>query len=122
MYETIQFHKLHESNTTAIGQCLPSIQYNSMEVTMAEITILPGQQTGWHFHPQGVRLFSFVEKGTLSMRYRSGEERVFSAGSAFIEAISVVHNGENRGEEPVILKVVMIQEAGGKLTVPADPE
>jgi len=123
MYEKIKVDLWNEAATTAIGQSLPPIQYDLMVGTMCEITIPPGGETGWHYHPSGVRLFCFVESGSLRMRYQSGKEVTFTAPSAFIEAILEVHNGDNPGTTPVVLKMVAVHEKGEKVAIPtAHPE
>ena len=64
-----------------------------------EITLAPGQQTGWHMHP--VPLFGYILEGELTVDYGTKGARTYRAGDGFMEAIDEAHNGRNTGQGPV---------------------
>ena len=87
------------------------------EVTLAEVTIAPGAETGWHRHP--VPVFAFVLEGTLEVQQEGGRTNTYAAGQGFAEALNVRHNGRNRGTTPVRLRVVYCGVKGEPITVKA---
>ena len=86
----------------------------SGEVTVLNIEIQPGAETGWHRHP--VPSFAMVLEGTLQVTLRDGSSRRFGAGDAFAEVVNTSHNGRNVGAAPVKLLVVYAGAAGTALT------
>jgi quercetin dioxygenase-like cupin family protein len=109
---------VNQSVTTVTGQALENYRYQQMEISMLKIEIAPGGQTGWHLHPAHANLSAFIESGTLTICYASGEEMTFTAGTALVEAVDAIHNGENRGDVPVVLNVVVVHEKGLPFVVP----
>jgi quercetin dioxygenase-like cupin family protein len=49
-------------------------------ITAMEITLKPGQQTGWHTHP--VPLFGYVLEGELTVDYGAKGQRIYRKGDA----------------------------------------
>ena len=88
-------------------------------ITAAEITLEPGQQTGWHTHP--VPLFGYMLEGELTVDYGAKGLRIYRKGDALVEAMNDPHNGRNMGQEPVKILVVFIGMEGMRGTVPASP-
>jgi quercetin dioxygenase-like cupin family protein len=84
-----------------------------------EITLQPGQQTGWHTHP--VPLLGYILEGELTVDYGPQGERVYRRGDALAEAMNQVHNGRNNGQSPVRILAVFTSMEGVKETVPAPP-
>jgi quercetin dioxygenase-like cupin family protein len=84
------------------------------EVTVLNIEIQPGAETGWHQHP--VPSFAMVLEGTLQVTLRDGSSRRFGPGEAFAEVVNTSHNGRNVGAAPVKLLVVYAGAAGTALT------
>lgn len=84
------------------------------EVTVLNIEIQPGAETGWHQHP--VPSFAMVLEGTLQVTLRDGASRRFGPGDAFAEVVNTSHNGRNVGAAPVKLLVVYAGAAGIALT------
>src|SRR5262249_29370079 len=58
-------------------------------ITAVEITLAPGQQTGWHMHP--VPLFAYILEGELTVDYGTKGERTYRAGEGFMEAMDERH-------------------------------
>lgn len=87
------------------------------EVTLAEVILAPGAETGWHRHP--VPVFAFVLEGTLEVTLEGGRVNTFSTGQGLAEVLNVRHNGRNRGQTPVRLLVAYCGVQGQAVTVKA---
>jgi quercetin dioxygenase-like cupin family protein len=92
---------------------VPTFTLNGKDYTVREITIPPGQGTGWHFHDG--TLYARVVQGTLSHFdascasdgvYRKGDFLKEPAGSHH------VHIGQNRGTGNVVLDVLYVLPHG----------
>ncbi|MGW1723614.1 cupin domain-containing protein [Streptomyces sp. NPDC002306] len=83
------------------------------DYVLREITIPPGQATGWHYHDGP--LYAFVRQGTLS-HFDSGcaSDGVYRTGSAIQEPAGSgnVHIGRNLGDTPVVLDVLYVLPHG----------
>jgi quercetin dioxygenase-like cupin family protein len=83
------------------------------DYTLREITIPPGQSTGWHYHDGP--LYGFVRQGTLS-HFDSGcaSDGVYRAGSTLQEPAGPgnVHIGRNLGATPLVLEVLYVLPHG----------
>lgn len=97
------------------------IQYPSgnARITAVEITLQPGQQTGWHMHP--VPLFGYVLEGELTVDYGAKGKRVFRKGDSLVEAMNEAHNGRNTGKGPMRILAVFMGADGKPGTVAASP-
>ncbi len=82
------------------------------EVTSLIVTMQPGETTGSHAH--GVPTYGYVLEGELSVDYKEIGKKVFPQGTAFMEAMSVLHNGHNDGNAPVRVLVVYMGANGVK--------
>jgi quercetin dioxygenase-like cupin family protein len=82
-------------------------------------TLEPGQETGWHRHR--VPLFVYVLEGTVSVEYDAGVIKDYPAGSAFMEAEDIWHNGTNKGDDAVRILTVYMGASGAKNTVERSP-
>ena len=89
------------------------------QITAVEITLAPGQQTGWHMHP--VPLFGYILEGELTVDYGALGKRVFHQGDGLAEAMNEAHNGRNTGQGPVKILAVFIGAQGVRDTIPASP-
>ncbi|MFH8342235.1 cupin domain-containing protein [Streptomyces sp. AM6-12] len=93
------------------------------DYTLREITIPPGQSTGWHFHDGP--LYGVVRQGTL--RYFDSScapDGVYSAGAPIQEPAGAghVHIGRNLGDTPVVLDVLYVLPHGSPFSEDApDP-
>ncbi|MDV9171596.1 cupin domain-containing protein [Streptomyces sp. W16] len=83
------------------------------DYTVREITIPPGQATGWHYHDGP--LYGIVKQGTLS-HFDSGcaSDGVYKAGSTIQEPAGSgnVHIGRNLGKTPLVLDVLYVLPHG----------
>lgn len=88
-------------------------------ISAVEITLAPGQQTGWHSHP--VPLFGYILEGELTVDYGPLGQRVYRQGDGLAEAMNEAHNGRNNGASPVRILAVFMGADGLKDSVPAPP-
>jgi quercetin dioxygenase-like cupin family protein len=89
------------------------------QITAVEITLQPGQQTGWHTHP--VPLFGYIIEGELTVDYGTKGKRTYLKGDGLAEAMNEAHNGHNMGPHPVKILAVFIGMEGVQGTAPASP-
>jgi len=87
------------------------------KVTAVVLTLQPGEETGMHTHDAPT--FGYVLEGELSVDYQDQGTRVYRAGDAVLEAMSVAHNGRNTGAGPMRILAVFMGEAGVPVSVPA---
>jgi quercetin dioxygenase-like cupin family protein len=106
------------TNTTTIGQ---RIRYPAgrAHVTAQEITLEPGQETGWHTHP--VPVIGYILDGELTVDYGAKGQRVYHKGDGFVEALNQPHNGRNTGREPVKILAIVDGAQGVKAAVMVPP-
>jgi quercetin dioxygenase-like cupin family protein len=110
---------LDAQELTTLDQPIAYPKKTPAQVTSAIITLEPGQETGWHRHR--VPLYVYILEGTLSVEYDAGVVKQYSAGTAFMEAEDVWHNGTNAGEDPVRILTVYMGAEGAKNTVERAP-
>ncbi|SNX56144.1 quercetin dioxygenase-like cupin family protein [Streptomyces sp. TLI_55] len=83
------------------------------DYTVREITVPPGQTTGWHFH-DGV-VYGYVKQGTLT-HYHSdcAVDGVYTQGTVVREpgGPSDIHLGRNLGDTPLVLEVLYVLPHG----------
>jgi quercetin dioxygenase-like cupin family protein len=89
------------------------------QMTALEITLQPGQQTGWHTHP--VPTFGYILDGELTVDYGPKGQRVYRKGDGFAEATNEAHNGRNLTDRPVTILAVFAGMEGVKDSVAAAP-
>ncbi|UCM86458.1 cupin domain-containing protein [Streptomyces marincola] len=83
---------------------------------LRELTIPPGQATGWHYHDGPVR--GYIARGTLSHYDATcASDGVYPAGSAIEEGHGpdAVHFGRNEGSEPLVLYALYVLPHGAPL-------
>tara|TARA_R110002049_G_scaffold110858_6_gene259987 strand:+ start:2690 stop:3124 length:435 start_codon:yes stop_codon:yes gene_type:complete len=88
------------------------------EVTIVEVEVAPGGETGWHLHP--VASFGVVLQGELEVELKTGETLNLKAGDAAAETVNVLHNGRNTGTVPVKMVVFYTGNTEGMLTIRED--
>ena len=110
---------LFKSGRDTLGNPLTYAGAGAAEVSGAVVTMLPGDSTGWHFHP--VPSFGYLLRGELTVEYATGETRVFEAGDGIVEAQHTPHNGHNLGSEPVEILAFYAGAPGVETTLPAEP-
>ncbi|GAA3289624.1 cupin domain-containing protein [Streptomyces cinereospinus] len=95
------------------GRVISQTTANGTDYILREVTIPPGQATGWHYHDGP--LYGVVEQGTLS-HYDStcGTDGVYRTGDTIQEPAGVgyVHIGRNLGDTPLVLVVLYVLPHG----------
>ena len=101
---------LSKQMTTVLGQPLAYPTQLPAEVSSSIITLLPGQQTGWHRHD--APMYAYILSGAVTVTYDGDITKTYRKGQAIMEAVGTRHNGVNRGEEPVRILVVNLGAQG----------
>lgn len=104
----IKISPLLRTTTTSAGQPLSYPQTDHPEATAIFVEIPPGAETGWHKHPYPC--FAYVLSGHLEVEVENGQTNHLVAGQAMAESINLMHNGRNKGSEPVKLVMFVMGE------------
>lgn len=110
---------LEAQQLTTLDQPIAYPKKRPAQVTSYLVTLEPGRETGWHRHR--VPLFVYVLEGSVSVEYDAGVVTVYPAGSAFMEAQGIWHNGTNTGEDAVRILTVYMGAEGARNTVERAP-
>ena len=86
---------LLSTGKTVLGQTVSYPTGAAAKVTAAIVTMLPGEQTGWHQHD--VPMFGYILEGEITVDYGAAGTRVYHKGDALMEAVDVAHDGRNTG-------------------------
>ena len=91
---------------------------------VAQITIVPGGDTGWHSHPGPV--FALITAGTGSLYFADDPTftpEVYQAGTGFVEGDGDTHILRNEGNTNLVLTAVFLvpQGAPRRIDEPAPP-
>ena len=86
---------LLQTSTTVAGEPLVYPD-GTPEITMAIVTLEPGQKTGTHRHE--APLVGYILEGEITVDYGPVGIKVFKAGDAVAEALNSPHAGENSGD------------------------
>ncbi|WP_328557260.1 cupin domain-containing protein [Streptomyces sp. NBC_00358] len=95
------------------GTVVSQTTVGGTDYILREITIPPGQATGWHYHDGP--LYGYVEQGTLSHFASScAEDGLYRAGDSLTEppGPANVHIGRNLGKKPLVLDVLYVLPHG----------
>jgi quercetin dioxygenase-like cupin family protein len=105
------------------GRILAQQTIGDHDYILREITIPPGQATGWHYHDG--YLYAYVKQGTLShFDATCASDGVYKKGSFLKEPPGAdhVHVGENRGTTDLVLEVLYVLPHGAPFSQDApDP-
>ena len=104
---------LISTGKTVLGQTFSYPAGAPAKVTAAIVTMLPGEQTGWHKHD--VPMFGYILEGEITVDYGAAGTR--RKGDALVEAIDVAHNGRNTGDGNARILAVFIGADGVPNTV-----
>ena len=99
------------------GTILWQTTVNGKDYILREITIPPGQSTGWHYHDG--ELHGLVKQGTLTHYDATcATDGVYRAGRTISEPSGPdhVHLGRNLGRTSVVLDVLYVNPAGSPLS------
>ncbi len=105
---------LLSAGTTVTGETVNYPEGVPAKVTAAILTLMPGDETGWHTH--GVPAFGYVLDGELTVDYGDKGRRTYKAGDALLEAMTVAHNGRNSGSEPMRILAVFMGVEGAEVS------
>ena len=97
----VESKKILQCTETVPGQPLKYTAAKKPELNCLEVTIHPGQETGWHTH--SVAGYAYVISGVLTLDYADGFSKTMKAGDAFAEVVGMAHNGSNKGVVDVVL-------------------
>ena len=96
---------------------------NPSRTVVVRFTVEPDAVFGWHTHP-GPVVVNVVQGELTYVGADDCEERVYAAGTAFIDAGGDhVHNAFNRADGPTVLVATFfgMPPAPNPLTIPSDP-
>jgi quercetin dioxygenase-like cupin family protein len=99
------------------GRTLARTTVDGTDYVLREVTVPPGQATGWHYHDGP--LYAVVNEGTLSHHDSTcASDGVYPAGSTIEEPAGPgnVHIGRNLGGSPVVLTVLYVLPHGAPLS------
>ena len=106
---------LLSTDKTVLGQTIAYPAGALAKVTAAIVTMLPGEETGWHKHD--VPMFGLILDGEITVDYGPAGSRVYRKGDALVEAIDVAHNGRNTGSGNARILAVFMGADGVPNTV-----
>ena len=100
---------------TVLNQTITYPASGAAQVSSAIVTLIAGEETGWHRHD--APMYAYIFSGTLQVSYEGGVVKTYKTGDAILEAIGTYHNGQNIGKDPVRIIVVNIGAVGVENTV-----
>ncbi|MEX0349240.1 MAG: cupin domain-containing protein [Paracoccaceae bacterium] len=105
---------LLKTDKTVTGQ---PIRYpeGQAEITMAIVTLQPGQKTPLHHHE--APLAGYILEGELTADYGAEGTHVYRTGDAIVEALGTEHAGTNTGDDVLRILVVFAGAQGTPNTV-----
>lgn len=109
---------LLQTGETIIGQTFVYPQDSPAEVTAVIVTLLPGEETGWHVHE--VPLFGYMLEGELTVDYGAAGKKTYKAGDSLMEALDHPHNGVNTGAGVMRVLTVFMSSENGVKTKPVE--
>ena len=87
------------------------------QVVLLEATIPVGGREGRHSHPGA--FVAYVLEGSLELYHEGHPTVTYEPGASVLIAAGTVHEGINRGDEPVKALATLIVEKDVPLTTPA---
>lgn len=99
------------------GATLTQTTVGDTDYILREITVPPGQSTGWHYHDG--TLHGSIKQGTLShFDATCKSDGVYTAGDTISEPSGAdhVHIGRNLGTTPLVLDVLYVLPHGAPLS------
>ena len=109
----------HPAAAAAFG--LPaSRKVSAADFAVQQVTLAPGEATGWHTHPGPALLLVRVGDFTLYNAEAGCQGTTYRAGQIFVDAgFGNVHIGRNEGPANVELYVVYLTPAGAGIRIDA---
>ncbi len=109
---------LLQTETSVIGEPL-EYPAGTPQVTIAIVTMQPGEKTGWHRHD--VPLAAYILEGQVTVDYGNAGTRTYLAGDALVEAFRSPHNGANTGDGIARILAIFAGADGVSNAAPAHP-
>ncbi len=106
---------LLKTTTTWDGADLKPSKIDNPEVTVLKITIHPHERLSMHKHP--LLNVVYMNKGTLTIATKDGQEKTIRQGESLTELIDTFHYGRNDTDEDTELIVFYFGEKGEKLSI-----
>lgn len=114
----IAIQPLLDTDRSVTGELLHHADGTPMRIEAVTLSLQPGDSTGWHCH--GRPMFAYLLSGVLEVEYQGQGSKLWHAGDALMESMTVPHRGTNRGNEPVRILVLYIKnQMPGRLAMPA---
>lgn len=107
--------KLLSTGETVLSQPITYPTQGPAKIVSAIVTMLPGEETGWHQHD--VPMYGYILEGEVTVDYGSKGMRVYRQGEAVVEAVDWPHNGRNTGKIPARVLAVFMGAEGVPDTV-----
>ena len=110
-YETgVKLKVLLQSDTTTLGQAIRYPQTGKPQLTVVQVEIPPGGETGWHIHP--FPAYGYILSGRLTLEEEGGRTLQLDSGQVIVESVNKRHNRRNLGHTPVKIVAFYTGEAG----------
>lgn len=106
----VRSRQVLKTGVAADGKRLAAPRAEDPELTVLEVDLAAGAETGWHLHP--VPVYAYVLEGELTVALATGAARTYRKGDAIPEAVDLAHNGRNAGPAPVRLVVFYLGAKG----------
>jgi quercetin dioxygenase-like cupin family protein len=110
---------LLDTGKTVLGQPIAYPTAGPAKVAAVVVTMLPGEETGWHSHD--VPMFGYILEGEVTVDYGAHGTRTYRPGDAVMESIDIAHNGRNTGARPARILAVFMGAEGLSNTLPQAP-
>ncbi len=102
--------ELLQTSETSSGEPIVYPSQKPAIVTSLIVTLMPGEETGWHQH--GVPVYGYILEGEVTIDYEGQSPQTYRTGEALVDAMQVRHNGTNKGETPARILVVFMGAEG----------
>jgi quercetin dioxygenase-like cupin family protein len=114
---SVQVRTLLKTETDAAGQPIQYAIGGRPEFTTVLVEIAPGEETGWHVHPNPC--VAYIVEGEVVVETKGRGVRSFKAGESFAEVVNLPHCGRNTSAKPVKILLVVAGQQGTPVSRPA---
>ncbi len=97
---------LLQSGATVGGASIAYPKTDSAELTVVQLDIGPGGETGRHMHPYPTLVY--VLEGAIEVAMDSGIAHSYNAGDSFLMVVNTWTNAKNKGTMPAKVLVVYV--------------
>jgi len=95
-----------QSGATVGGASIAYPKTDSAELTVVQLDIGPGGETGRHMHPYPTLVY--VLEGAIEVAMDSGIAHSYKAGDSFLMVVNTWTNAKNKGTMPAKVLVVYV--------------